>query len=49
MSHKVKKNEKKRANRGPTFVGFRPMIEKGKKERKEQEWSKHKNRWKEKY
>ena len=35
MSHKVKKDEKKRGMRGPTFVGCRPVVEDGKRERKE--------------
>lgn len=44
MSHRVKKDEKKRAHRGPTFVGLRPMIEAGKKERIEKAEKKHKRR-----
>lgn len=44
MSHRVKKDEKKRALRGPTFVGCRPRIEEGKKGRKEKQFQKHKNR-----
>ena len=31
MSHKVKKDEEKRKNRGPTFNGFAPKIQDTKK------------------
>ena len=44
MSHRVKKDEKKREMRGPTFVGCRPVVEDGKRERKERMFQKHKNR-----
>ena len=44
MSHKTKKDEKKRAMRGPTFVGLAPRIEDGKRERKERMYQKHKGR-----
>lgn len=44
MSHKTKKDEKKRAMRGPTFVGLAPRIEEGKRGRKEKQYQKHKNR-----
>lgn len=42
MSHKAKKDEKKREMRGPTFVGLAPKIEAGKKERLEKSEKKHK-------
>lgn len=44
MSHRVKKDEKKREMRGPTFVGCRPVVEDGKRERKERMFQKHKNK-----
>lgn len=44
MSHRVRKDEKKREMRGPTFVGCRPVVEDGKRERKERMYQKHKNR-----
>ena len=31
MSHKIKKDEEKRKNRGPTFNGFAPKIQDTKK------------------
>lgn len=44
MSHRTKKDEKKRKLRGPTFVGLAPRIEEGKRGRKEKQYQKHKNR-----
>lgn len=44
MSHRVKKDEKKRSMRGPTFVGLAPRVEDGKRERAERQYQKHKNR-----
>lgn len=43
MSHKTKKDQKKRELRGPTFVGLAPKIEEGKKGRIEKRYNKHKN------
>lgn len=42
MSHRVKKDEDKRAHRGPTFVGLAPRFEPTKNERKEKSQKKHK-------
>lgn len=42
MAHTNKKKEKIKKNRGATFVGFRPIVEAGKKERLEKSWKKHK-------
>ena len=41
MSHKVKKDEKKRANRGPTFCGIFTRKGPTKKERIERARKKH--------
>ncbi len=42
MSHKVKKDEKKRANRGPTFCGIFTRKGPTKKEALERSRNKHK-------
>ena len=44
MSHKVKKDEHKRLQRGETFVGFAPKVEPTKKERLEKYAKKQKRR-----
>lgn len=42
MSKKKSKEFKPQKDRGPTFVGLRPIIEAGKKERIEKKEKKHK-------
>ena len=42
MSHKVKKDEEKRKNRGPTFNGFAPKIQDTKKYKAKKRKQKHK-------
>ena len=44
MSHRTKKDEKKKEFRGPTFVGLAPRIEDGKRTRAERMYQKHKKR-----
>ena len=38
------KNERTKAERGPTFVGLSPIYEKTRDERRESQYKKHKNR-----
>lgn len=41
----MSKNKKKRkADRGPTFVGLSPIYEKTRDERRESQYKKHKNK-----
>ena len=42
MSHKVKKDEEKRKNRGPTFNGFAPKIQDTKKYKAKKRKQNHK-------
>lgn len=38
------KNERTKAERGPTFVGLSPIYEKTRDEQRESQYKKHKNR-----
>lgn len=40
----MKNNRFKRLNRGPTFVGLSPKVEKTKKEKLEKEYTKHRGK-----